>query len=98
MIFGNFEFGSSLVGSGGSALDWYIPSSSSSNGSKKCQLTVVLLIGICYKKYGAIVKGSSDPSHLFLKSMSERVGSDIERLWNCISRSTQNRLKMLIQI
>ena len=31
---------------------------------------------------------------LFLKSMSERVGSDIERLWNWISRSTQNRLKM----
>lgn len=34
LIFGNFEFGSSLVGSGGSAFDWYIPSSSSSNGSK----------------------------------------------------------------
>ena len=26
--------------------------------------------------------------------MSERCGSDIERLWNLISRSTQNRLKM----
>ena len=34
LIFGNFEFGSSLVGSGGSAFDWYIPSSSSSNGFK----------------------------------------------------------------
>ena len=33
-------------------------------------------------------------SILFLKLMSERVGSDIERLWNWISRSTQNYLKM----
>ena len=29
-----------------------------------------------------------------LKSMSERGGSDIEQLWNWISRSTQNLLKM----
>ena len=67
MIFGNFEFGSSLVGSGGSAFDWYIPSSSSSNGSKKCQLTVVPLIGIFCKKYGAIVKGSSEPNHFIFE-------------------------------
>ena len=32
---------------------------------------------------------------LFLKSMSERDGSDIQRLWNSISRSTPNRLKMM---
>ena len=33
---------------------------------------------------------------LFLKSMSEKVRSVIERLWNwSISRSTQNRLKMM---
>ena len=31
----------------------------------------------------------------FLKSMSESVGSDIERLWNWISRLTQNRLKIM---
>ena len=31
---------------------------------------------------------------LFLKSMSKKSGSNIERLWNQISRSTQNRLKM----
>ena len=31
---------------------------------------------------------------LFLKSISERDGSDIERLWNWASRSTQNHLKM----
>ena len=30
---------------------------------------------------------------LFLKSMSETVGSDIKRLWNWISRSTQNGFK-----
>ena len=33
---------------------------------------------------------------LFVKSMSERVGSDIERLCNLISKSTQNLLKMMI--
>ena len=32
---------------------------------------------------------------LFLYSMPERCGSDIERLWNRISWPTQNRLKML---
>ena len=31
---------------------------------------------------------------LFLKSLSERVGSDLQRHWNWISTSTQNRLKM----
>ena len=31
---------------------------------------------------------------IFLKSMSKVVGSDMERLRNLISRSTQNRLKM----
>ena len=31
---------------------------------------------------------------LFLKSISERGGSDMEWLWNWISRSTQNRLKL----
>ena len=30
---------------------------------------------------------------LFLKCMSEKVASDIERLWNLILRSTQNRFK-----
>ena len=33
---------------------------------------------------------------LFLKSMSERGGSDLERLWNWISTSTQSRLKMTL--
>ena len=33
---------------------------------------------------------------LFLKSMSERVGSDIQRRWNWISRSTPYRLKMAL--
>ena len=33
---------------------------------------------------------------LFLKSMSKRVGSDIQRHWNWISRSTPNRLKMTL--
>ena len=34
-------------------------------------------------------------SHFILKSMSERVGSDVQRLWNwMISRSTQNWIKM----
>ena len=33
---------------------------------------------------------------LFLKSMSERVGYDIERLWNSIPWSTQNQLKMML--
>ena len=32
---------------------------------------------------------------LLLKSIAEKVGSDIKRLWNLISRSTQNRLKMM---
>jgi len=32
---------------------------------------------------------------LFLKSMSERSGSDLQRLWNWISWSPQNRLKMV---
>ena len=31
---------------------------------------------------------------LFLKSMSERYGSDIQRLSNLIARSTQNQSKM----
>ena len=41
-----------------------------------------------------IFKGSSDQAVLFLKSMSKRGGSDIQRLRNWISRSTQNQLKM----
>jgi len=36
------------------------------------------------------IKGSSDPRHLFLNSMSETVGSGIHRLWNLF----QNRLEM----
>ena len=35
---------------------------------------------------------------LFLKSMSERGGPDVERLWNWIYRSTQNRLSQVIKI
>ena len=31
---------------------------------------------------------------LFFKSMSERGGSDVERLWNGIYKSTQNQLKI----
>ena len=31
---------------------------------------------------------------LFSKPMSEKIGSDIERIWNWISRSIQSRLKM----
>ena len=46
---------------------------------------------MCQVKYLRVVQTTAI---LFLKSMSESVVSDIERLWNGISRSTQNRLKM----
>ena len=42
------------------------------------------------RKWPISIKGCSDPGHLFLKSMSERVGSGIQRLWNLF----QNRLEM----
>jgi len=39
-------------------------------------------------KYSDFIKGSSDLTILFLKPMSERVGSDIERLWIWMTSSS----------